>query len=91
MRQPYVYTTPVGNLVSVDLPGSLQALVGDGPPEPADVWRILHDEPDGLARLLDVLTRRLPFDLVLVIEQGDELVLQRTGPAPKDGAASWRR
>jgi WD40 repeat protein len=112
--QPYAYTTPTGNRVTVDLPETLKAAVegvsavaiAAGPPPvagggahaavsatplpgdaplpspaavaPADLWRIVDANPNLLAGLLDELTRRLPFDLVLVIEQGEDLVLEAT-------------
>jgi WD40 repeat protein len=42
--------------------------------EPRDLWLALRDDPTRLGRLLDELTRRLPFELVLTIDQGEELL-----------------
>ncbi len=44
--------------------------------EPVDLWETLQRDEDALARLLDELTKSLPFDLVMVLEQGEDLVLQ---------------
>lgn len=109
--QPYLYTTPIGKQVTVDLPEILRASLAGGdstairagmpgaannvaepghlpPTAPAsvpgavDVWRSLMQSPDVLARLLDQLTRRLPFDLVLMVDPSDDLVL--AGSEPED-------
>ena len=113
--KPYAYTAPDGNVINVDLPGMLAAIVavpdtaiivapptnageppvtavstaplrGTGVAESAErssadvsaaeLWRALEHHPNLLAEILDELTRRLPFELVLVVEQGEDLVLQ---------------
>ena len=48
------------------------------------LWTRLVAEPDLLDRILDRITRPLPFELVLAFEQGDDLVaLPRTDDAGK--------
>ncbi|MCI0639506.1 MAG: hypothetical protein L0Y72_30945 [Gemmataceae bacterium] len=44
--------------------------------EPVDLWESLQQDEEALARLLDGLTKSLPVDLVMVLEQGEDLVLQ---------------
>jgi WD40 repeat protein len=52
------------------------------PPEPEaepgagarDLWLALREDPARLGQLLDEVTRRLPFDLVLTIDQAEELL-----------------
>jgi WD40 repeat protein len=44
---------------------------------PRDIWIALRDNQDLLGKLLDDLTRSLPFELVIVVDQGEELL---TGP-----------
>lgn len=41
---------------------------------PREVWAALNEDPSLLARLLEALTRRLPDELVIAIDQGEELV-----------------
>jgi WD40 repeat protein len=105
--QPFVYTTPAGNHVHVDLPSVLRAAV-EGVPAGAftaaspltedgtavsavplktpdqsptattavDLWRALDDDPGLLARICDELTRRLPSELVVVVDEAEDWVLQ---------------
>jgi WD40 repeat protein len=64
-------------------PGSTAIQTGESPaastppttrlPDAEDVRKALHKEPDLLGRLLAALSQRLPFELVLLIEQADDL------------------
>jgi WD40 repeat protein len=109
--QPFVYSTPAGTQVTVDLPKILQdalsatanpgstaiqsapaatsitatpggdssddddgesAATSDTPAR--ELWIALRDNKDMLALLLDKITRSLPFELMIVIDQGEDLV-----------------
>jgi WD40 repeat protein len=49
-------------------------------PDAENVRKALRDEPDLLGRILAALTQGLPFELVLLVEQADDLFsLQRSG------------
>ena len=75
--QPFVYTTPMGTSINVDLPGILrECLAGPAEDTATSLWSALRDDPPLLANLLDELTRRLPYDLLIVIEQAEDLALQ---------------
>jgi WD40 repeat protein len=39
-----------------------------------ELWIALRDYPELLGKLLDELTRSLPFELVIVVDQGEELI-----------------
>jgi WD40 repeat protein len=39
-----------------------------------ELWIALRDNDELLARILDVITRSLPFELVIAVDQGEELV-----------------
>jgi WD40 repeat protein len=39
-----------------------------------ELWLALQDNPGRLGRLLDEVTRRLPYELVMTIDQGEELI-----------------
>lgn len=100
--QPLKYTTPAGNDVTVDLPGTLHQTI-TGVPRPSvtstaiqssempagdnasadeatsgltarDVWIALRDDRELLGRVLDAITRALPFELVIAVDQGEELI-----------------
>ncbi len=43
-------------------------------PGPSDLWLALREDPARLGRLLDDLTRRLPFELVVTIDEGEDLL-----------------
>ncbi len=43
-------------------------------PGAGELWLALREEPARLGRLLDEVTRRLPYELLVVIDQGEELV-----------------
>jgi WD40 repeat protein len=112
--RPYVYTTPAGRKVAVDLPGILRAAVlgarpatvtaikeaetpaapAGGPPplfpdtvEPEAVRTALRRDLRLLGRLLADLAERLPHELVVFIEQGEELFTLTGG---SDGATRVR-
>ncbi len=72
---PAVSSSPV---VGSEPPEGQNEATGSGPVAPEDLWRALVREPGLLAALVDKLTRRLPFDLVLALEQAEDLVLQVT-------------
>ncbi len=41
---------------------------------PRDLWIALRDDKNLLARILDAITRSLPFELVIAVDQGEELL-----------------
>lgn len=45
-------------------------------PAALDIWVALRDDPELLGRILERITRSLPFELVIVIDQGEELLTQ---------------
>jgi WD40 repeat protein len=70
--------------IAVGLPA--QSAVGARPATPVQLWQALGDDPAALSRLLDDITERLPFELVMVIEQGEDLLTQ-----PSTAAEPMRR
>jgi WD40 repeat protein len=44
-----------------------------------DLWVVLRDDHDALGRILDAITRSLPFELVIAIDQGEELLTHVLG------------
>ena len=91
--QSYVYTTPAGTPVTIDLPRIMrEAIQGKSastaiqpvgetiPDEPneaisaRELWIAMRDHPDFLARLLGEITQSLPFELVIAVDQGEELL-----------------
>jgi WD40 repeat protein len=58
---------------------------------PAQVEKTLRHDPAVLASLLDALSRRLPRELVLLIEQGEELITLSENPRSTRRAASLLR
>jgi WD40 repeat protein len=97
--RPFVYTTPTGRSVRVDLPAiaqrfvsgspvapdtAVQRLDGDAVPaapvgiaqaDPALIWDHVQQRPASLARLVDWLTRELPFELLIPVEQLDDIAV----------------
>jgi WD40 repeat protein len=47
---------------------------------PRSVWTALNEDSSLLARLLDALMQRLPFELVIAIDQGEELITEVREP-----------
>lgn len=97
--QPFVYTTPAGAEVTVDLPNLLhQAVTGSprpilpastaiqegtetaAPPKdaegmsPRELWIALREDKTALVRVIEAITRSLPFELVIAVDQGEELL-----------------
>jgi WD40 repeat protein len=56
----------------------------DAGPEPRDLWLTLREDPDRLGRLLDDVTRRLPYELVIAIDQGEELLTLVRSPTERE-------
>jgi acetyl esterase/lipase len=76
--QPYSFPQPTGGLATVDLPGRLAQFLGKAP-GPDALRAALCAEPRRLGSLLANLAEDLPFALVLVIDQGEEMfTLSRT-------------
>jgi WD40 repeat protein len=48
----------------------------DNAPGPTDLWLYLREDSGRLGKLLDDITRRLPFELVVTIDDGDDLLTQ---------------
>jgi WD40 repeat protein len=49
-----------------------------------ELWIALRDNKELLTKLLDVVTRSLPFELVIAIDQGEELLMQVRSPQQQD-------
>jgi len=74
VNQPFRYTSPAGDPVEVDLRRPLAEAMGvDGEPTSSSILAVLEADPDGLARALARLGRALPYTLVLVIDQAEEI------------------
>lgn len=61
--------------------------IGDRAVSPADLWQALEADPGALARLLDEVTSKLPHELVLVVEQGEDLLTQVEAPGDAERRA----
>jgi WD40 repeat protein len=99
--RPYRYQTPTGRDVEVDFAAALAPLV-DGVARKAGggAATVIDPEPLRLAlerdaglfgRILAALTERLPFELVIVIEQGEELFTLTDEGAPTRHALALLR
>jgi WD40 repeat protein len=92
--RPYRYTTPAGRQVTVDLPGILRGAVPGTDakagaadlPATEDLRVALRQDPEFFGRILEAVTTRLPFELVVLIENADEL-LSLIGPNVVPGEA----
>jgi len=74
VNQPFRYTSPAGDPVEVDLRGPLAEALGvEGELTSSSILAVLEADPDGLARALARLGRALPYTLVLVIDQAEEV------------------
>jgi WD40 repeat protein len=74
--RPLTYVTPTEETISLDLPELLRKAVGTAStllPTIDEVRIALRHDPALLARILETITERLPFELVVLIEHGDEL------------------
>ena len=82
-RTPYVYQTPSGGRVEVDLPGHLSEAVGEpagaGPAAIGTVRKSLASDPDRLKEVLSAVALGLPFTLVVVIDQAEEMFTLAAG------------
>ncbi|MCI0684480.1 MAG: hypothetical protein L0Y71_20400 [Gemmataceae bacterium] len=80
-------TQSASTAVAVDPPGVAAPPQAAGQQSPVlQLYEAICDDPAVLGRLLDDIAARLPFELVIVIEQGEDLVTQATG-----ASASQRR
>jgi formylglycine-generating enzyme required for sulfatase activity/tetratricopeptide (TPR) repeat protein len=70
--RPFTSRTPAGKTLKVDLPAILRHQVGDGVDASA-VRAAIQNDPALLGRLLAALGAALPFGIVLVIDQGEEV------------------
>ena len=77
--RPYSFATPTGKIITMDLPGILGSVVGsaitgaDHLPSVDDLRRALGSRPELLGQLLHAITAELSFELVVLIEHGDEI------------------
>jgi hypothetical protein len=75
--RPLVFRKPTGDDETVDLPLLLgQLLSASDPPQPPDpsaVRAALRADPALLGRVLAEVSNRLPYTLVLIIDQGEEV------------------
>lgn len=70
--KPFSARTPKGKNATIDLPGLLRRVVG----KETDAFGLrtaLCDDPSLLSRLLAALSEALPFTILLVIDQGEEV------------------
>ena len=70
--RPYEYQNPLGELVKADLPGVLREEIG----EEVNQWTVravLRSDPGLLGKILSSMSARLPFAIILVIDQGEEV------------------
>jgi WD40 repeat protein len=58
--------------------------VGSGAATPVQLWQAFVDDPGALGRLLDDFTERLPFELLIVIEHGEDLLTQPSTTAEQE-------
>ena len=73
-HEPFAYQTPTGRTVEVDLPAILGNAIGCSKKvEIPDLRRALRDDPEQLARVLSAIAAALPFTLVAVIDQAEEM------------------
>ena len=77
--RPYQYQTPSKEVISVDLPALLKHRVG-AEPTPALVRSKLIESPALLGESLNAISVQLPFTLLLVVDQGEEIFT-----LPEDG------
>jgi formylglycine-generating enzyme required for sulfatase activity len=70
--KPYNYRTPLGEMVSVDLPGILREATGIDVHQ-ATVRAVLRGDPPLLGRILETIGNALPFTVILIIDQGEEV------------------
>jgi formylglycine-generating enzyme required for sulfatase activity len=70
--RPYNYQTPLGELVTADLPGVLREQVG-GEVNQALVRAVLRSDPALLGRIMGGISHCLPFTAILIIDQGEEV------------------
>ncbi len=73
-------TSPVVVKPASSPPATAPMHHGSGPVEATELWEALDKDPTLLARLLDSLSRQLPHDLVILIEQGEEIFTQAREP-----------
>jgi WD40 repeat protein len=77
--RPYSFATPTGKIVTSDLPTILGGVVGGvtagahSLPPIDDLRRALGRRPELLGQVLHAITAELPFELVVLIEHGDEI------------------
>ena len=76
-------TEAISSISESAMPKAQSRRVDDPASAPSDspaiyLWSALRDDPSLLAHLLDELTSQLPFDLLIVIEQAEDLVLQES-------------
>ena len=73
--------------------GAIATAPGEPPSEDADddfaheLWIALRDNPGLLATVLDAITKSLPFELIIAIDQGEELVTLVESPQQRDRRA----
>ncbi len=77
--RPYEYPTPLGETVSADLPGVLREFAGEAA-HPATVRSLLHDDRSALGQILSAISKCLPFTVILVIDQGEEVFTLAQSP-----------
>ncbi|GEM_PF-1844745 len=76
--------TPTATAGSTALAGATPIVagpVGAAPSTPVQIWQTLDEDPAALAGLLEKVTERLPCELVIVIEQGEDLLDEIGGAA----------
>jgi WD40 repeat protein len=90
--RPYKFTTPTSQTVTVDLPSllcqaaHLEPGQNDTVPSTSDLRQALREDLGLLGEILTAITAPLPFELVMLIEHGEELF--SLAPADDEGQES---
>ena len=69
---PFTFETPQGKTVSIDLPTTLQTMVGDRV-DPIALRSLLHKRPVLLGEILGKISEHLPFTPILIVDQAEEV------------------
>lgn len=78
--------TPAASAANTGIAVGMPARPSAGTPAatPVQLWQALVDDPGALSRLLEDITERLPFELLIVIEQGEDLLTQPSTAADQE-------
>lgn len=82
-EQPYEYPTPTGETVTVDLPAILSDEIG-ALVNPFTVRAVMCSDLDAFGRILNRISHFLPFDPILIIDQGEEIFTLAQTPEERE-------